>query len=269
MFLLVTLAGADAAAEEDVLPPQIVHEPCTTYEQGRVFVVEALFYDDSALFGPKLVYRTKKFKRWRGIPFEKSGDGETFAATIKARGLKGTLEYFIEIYDENGNGPTRYGSKEMPVRIFPADGPSECDQTGQASGAAGSSDGTAAQGDDAGQPGRKAGRTSKSGHADTSTDVTAGPGDEPPSPDSAANWASRPPSAAPSGCSVADPPAYCSPLLWILVGAGVVVATSGSVLAWCFAGGPCKGEGPGEPVPDRMVVEVGTADFNSAFGLSF
>ncbi len=277
LFLLASFTPGDAAAD-DMLPPQIVHEPCDTYRKGRAFVVEALFYDDSPIFDPKVVYRTRKAKEWRSASFEKTADGSVFTATIKARELKGTLEYFIETFDENGNGPARYGSPEAPVRVFPADNPSRCFQTGRPAPAmvtsAGSSEAAAADGVGKKKK-RKKGRAASESDPTSSTAEPAGGGAAAAAAMPQSNWdgAFREPAPPPplGRCELEDPPLYCSALLWTLVGVGVAAVTTGGVVGWCFAAGPCESAGGGtDPlVPDRVTVEVGATDLNGVYGLSF
>jgi hypothetical protein len=130
LALAVVLALPSYARAEDLLPPQIIHEPCDYYQKGQPFTVRAQFFDDSALFDPKVVYRNAKGGDWRTVAFRK-GDDIDFVAVIKVKDLRGPLEYFIETFDENGNGPARYGTPEAPVRVLPSDDAPDCQQTGE------------------------------------------------------------------------------------------------------------------------------------------
>ncbi|MBI3178884.1 MAG: hypothetical protein HYZ27_04445, partial [Deltaproteobacteria bacterium] len=42
--------------------------------------------------------------------------------------LRGSLEYFIETFDEHGNGPARLGSPEAPLRMRPTTEEYSCEQ---------------------------------------------------------------------------------------------------------------------------------------------
>lgn len=109
-----------AAAADDLLPPAIIHEPCEFYQKKKKVEIIARFRDESAIFDPKVIFRSRS-RRWTSVPFKKvRGSDDIYKTTIKSRQLKGLLEYFIEVFDENGNGPARYGSQEAPVRIEPS-----------------------------------------------------------------------------------------------------------------------------------------------------
>ena len=110
----VTLSVMPALAG-DAEPPQIVHEPCEQYQKGVSYDVVARFYDESPIFDPKVVFRRGKGK-WKNRSFKRQDDSDNFVATIPAKFLKkGRLQYFIEVFDENGNGPARFGSTDAPV----------------------------------------------------------------------------------------------------------------------------------------------------------
>ncbi|MEE8410274.1 MAG: hypothetical protein V3T05_11755 [Myxococcota bacterium] len=166
----------------DTLMPSIIHEACAEYEKGQAFEVLARFEDESKLFDPKVLYRTRSDSHWKPAPLTKKAGTEIFSAVIKAKGLKGTLEYFIEVFDEYGNGPARMGSPETPIRVQPSKSPEPCVQIPQQTTmiiTAGSAPGAG-------------------------MDLTATTGGAPPSP--------------PSTCERENPPLYCSGLLWAVIG---------------------------------------------------
>jgi hypothetical protein len=124
--MLLILSSGVALADE--APPQIVHEPCETFQKGVAYEVVARFYDESPIFDPKVVFRKGKGK-WQNRPFKRQGDNNNFVAVIPARFLKkGSIEYFIEAFDENGNGPARYGSTDAPVLLNRSAEASTCQQ---------------------------------------------------------------------------------------------------------------------------------------------
>ena len=88
-----------------------------TFEKGQSFDVLARFEDESQLFDPKVIYRTRSDSHWKHAAFTKSAGTEDFRANIKARELRGPLEYFIEVFDEYGNGPARMGSPDAPILV--------------------------------------------------------------------------------------------------------------------------------------------------------
>lgn len=234
LALVVILANSPALAAEDLLPPQIIHEPCEFYKRGQSFTIRAQFYDDSPLFDPKVVFRTQKVTEFRTIPFVK-GKGSDFEAVIKAKDLRGTLEYFLETFDENGNGPARYGGPDAPVRVLPAADPPECVQTGDAFSPLKSVDASSPS-DPSGEEGV------------TSTKATEG-----------SQVVTPPVPPAKQGCEADDAPAYCSPLLWTLVGIGVLGAAAGVSVGIWYA----TQTSGSLPPPDRVSITISAGDVTS------
>ncbi len=111
--LFLTLPVTPARAAEDTQPPVIAVTPCETFQKDRPFSIAARFGDASALFDPKLVYHFAGERVWKHVVFKQ--DGELWRATIPQKELTGALEYFVEVFDENGNGPSRVGSPEAPL----------------------------------------------------------------------------------------------------------------------------------------------------------
>jgi hypothetical protein len=128
VFTLLLWVAARPAYAADTAMPRIVHEACSEYEKGRPFNIVARFEDESKLFDPKVMYRTRFGSRWKSVPLEKVPASESFQATIEANDLRGPLEYFIEVFDEYGNGPARMGSPETPIRVVAARRPERCEQ---------------------------------------------------------------------------------------------------------------------------------------------
>ena len=128
LYVLVILWSSSAFARDDLNPPQIVHEGCEFYQSGQDYIVQARFYDESAIFDPKLIYRQAGSARWENLMFHKLEGTENFEAKIEAKMLKGKLEYFIEVFDEYGNGPARLGSPEAPLGVKPSSKAPDCEQ---------------------------------------------------------------------------------------------------------------------------------------------
>jgi hypothetical protein len=217
--LALVLGVRLAAAAEDVLPPSIVHEACEQYKKGQSFEIRARFLDDSAIFDPKVIYRSGS-EFWKNAPFVREVGTEDFKALIRVKDLKGPLEYFIEVFDENGNGPARYGSPDAPVKVMPAIEPAECQQIGKVERTA-------------------AVRPSSSGAGGAATigaePATAGAGSTGTTAGAAGSQQTalirQPPPPPPQGtCDRADRPIYCSPWLW--GAAGAVVLGGGGVVAY-------------------------------------
>ncbi len=110
---------APSARAEDTQPPEITHTPVTHAEAGHAIKVTAKITDASKFF-PQVFYK------WDGAAaFEKPLDMKPakskkakhmYEATIPSKGTA-SLEYYIEAYDEFGNGPARSGSPEAPNKV--------------------------------------------------------------------------------------------------------------------------------------------------------
>lgn len=128
---LMAVLSSASAARADTTPPKIVFEPCHEFQRARPLHIYAAFEDESPLFEPKLFYRAraepsgKGAGTWKSVPFGVE-TGALWKATIPARDLQGTLEYFVETFDENGNGPARAGSPEAPFEARAARQAAEC-----------------------------------------------------------------------------------------------------------------------------------------------
>ena len=189
-------AGVDNEA------PRIVHEPCEEYEVGSPFEVWARFYDDSAIFDPKVHFRIVAQPKlrskipWQSKPFVKDIASQSFRANLEFEKSQGRLEYFIEVFDENGNGPALFGTATAPIIVKGVSRKVECVQVPQVSGVI--------------RP------TQSSPEADQTSPQTK------PAPAPANNRQSAivqpPPAPPPATCAQKDAPFYCSPIVWISAG---------------------------------------------------
>src|SRR5919204_5214274 len=113
---VILLCGASARAD-DTSPPVISHSPISRGERGKPTTLTARITDESKIF-PQVFFR-----------FGSSGNYEKPLDMKAVRGQKGqwtatlppppgnTIEYYIEAYDEFGNGPARAGDADKPFRI--------------------------------------------------------------------------------------------------------------------------------------------------------
>jgi hypothetical protein len=199
--LLVAVAVARPALAADTSMPQIVHEPCSEFERGKAFSIMARFEDESSLFEPKVIYRAKAGARWKSVALEKVSGSETFQATISVADLRGSLDYFIEVFDEYGNGPARMGDPETPIRLVGTRRPDPCVQV----------------------PAPLDPVMTTAG-SDAAAGIPAGPV-------TATSGGLPPP--APGTCDRDDRPLYCEPWLWGAVGA-VALAGAGAAAYFLF-----------------------------------
>ena len=122
-ILIVTLglgpAGPALAADTDA--PAIEHVEAASTPRGEPFVVRASIRDPSGVFDPSLLYRfqgQESFQRVQLVAVP--GEADVFVATIPSALLTAStpaLEYFIEAYDNEGNGPATKGSAENPIVV--------------------------------------------------------------------------------------------------------------------------------------------------------
>lgn len=125
--LLAGLAGlvlAAPASAADTEPPVITHVPVAHAPEGDALAVRARIEDASEIFAPSVYVRPVGAKDYDNIAMRKVLDA--YEAIIPAEQVDGDLEYFIEAFDELGNGPAREGSPDKPLRVEvydPAKGP--------------------------------------------------------------------------------------------------------------------------------------------------
>ena len=138
-LLLILGHGAPGFGAVDTEAPRIVHEPCEEFQGGTPFEIWARFYDDSPIFDPKVHYRfVLKPKRrnkvpWLSVSFTKDGPSQSFVAKLESGKQKARLEYFIEVFDENGNGPALFGTADAPIIVKSVNRAVECVQVPEVS----------------------------------------------------------------------------------------------------------------------------------------
>ena len=113
----VLLLGGAAARADDTSPPVISHAPVSRGEKGKQTPLFARVTDESKIF-PQVFFRF--------------GPASAYERPIDMKPVKGqrnqwganlppppgnVIEYYIEAYDEFGNGPARAGEPDRPFRI--------------------------------------------------------------------------------------------------------------------------------------------------------
>jgi hypothetical protein len=181
--------------------PTIVHEACPEFAKGKPFIVQARFEDESQLYDPQVVYRLGPSSRWKQVLFAKEAGSEDFTATIEVGDLIGAIEYYVQVFDEHGNGPARMGSADAPIEVQPARDPVPCRQI----------------------PQERAVTVTESSTSPSVAGATAGL--QPPPGGEADAWTAEPPPL-PGRCDGEDRPLYCEAWLWVAAG-GVLLASAG------------------------------------------
>lgn len=106
--------------EKDTTPPVIVHEPVVEAVVGQPTTFTATITDASGVFAPMLSYREE------GAASHSSEDlVEADGAYSVTLTLRPPFEYWIEAYDELGNGPGRSGDPRTPHKVRDATPPPE------------------------------------------------------------------------------------------------------------------------------------------------
>jgi hypothetical protein len=119
-LLLVGLAPALVsipahAQVADTKPPVIHHTPITSATNGDTVSITAQIIDESEVFGATLWYRTVGSSTYTSVELTRKGD--LWGAAIP---INQDTQYWLEAYDEFGNGPTRAGTPEKPFVIHAA-----------------------------------------------------------------------------------------------------------------------------------------------------
>lgn len=109
------LAAAKGKKTVDTLPPVITHVPIPEAPAGAALPVSATIIDDSEVFEPTLYYRQSGTRKYMTHSMLKAG--VIYSATIPEAVMQADVEYFIEAYDANGNGPSLFGSNNAPHRV--------------------------------------------------------------------------------------------------------------------------------------------------------
>ncbi len=112
----------------DTTPPRITHTPPPNVPPGQPLTIEAVIEDPSGVFDPTLYYRTSAEGKFTPLGMH-PGEGAKFVAIVPP--LKGgELQYYVEAYDNQGNGPARTGTPTYPHRAR-VGGPAVAGTTGE------------------------------------------------------------------------------------------------------------------------------------------
>ncbi|HEX4381716.1 MAG TPA: hypothetical protein VH083_02160 [Myxococcales bacterium] len=102
-------------------PPVLNHTPVSKAPRGRPLTIVAHAVDPSGIFGPVLYVRKKGLGSTEFIPLRmtpvRATPGDYSVELAPAITSVEALEYYVEVYDNAGNGPVRSGSPEAPLTI--------------------------------------------------------------------------------------------------------------------------------------------------------
>lgn len=111
--LLLVLAAASAA--DDVDAPTMQHEPVSSATRQTELKISAEINDPSGVFGAMVLWRLVTEATYTSIDMKEESPGK-YVAAIAASKVTAPIEYYVEAFDSNGNGPTRAGTPEAPLR---------------------------------------------------------------------------------------------------------------------------------------------------------
>lgn len=130
LLILTTLALSPtslAASVTDNTAPVITHAPPLSCpgvgaSVSPPCVVEAVIVDASGVFDPTLLVRLRGVSAYERVPMKAVDDKvDTFGATVPAAmAFAGDVEYLIEAFDLQGNGPARAGDEAAPLVLTKA-----------------------------------------------------------------------------------------------------------------------------------------------------
>ncbi len=120
-------AAAPAAPIQrvDADPPIVSCLPPESVQPGKVRIGFSI-RDESSLFGVVLHWRLQGETAYRDVELPSSGPG--FVAELDD--VTGPFEFWIEAYDEFGNGPASFAGKDSPARVQVASAEPELASTG-------------------------------------------------------------------------------------------------------------------------------------------
>ena len=116
LLLAASLSLSGLARGQEALAPTITHTPVATAQPGQPLTLTAMIHSSNGVFQPVLDFRRAGDSAWTKVPLLGSG-GDVYAATIPGANLSGDIEYYLEAYDNDGNGPARAGSPDAPFHV--------------------------------------------------------------------------------------------------------------------------------------------------------
>lgn len=101
------------------LGPTIEHVPLERAEPAKALRLEARVtsLSGTGLFGPFVYLRTSESPEYARLPM-RALEADGFELVLPAPKLP--FEYYLEVFDADGRGPSRVGSPEAPLRVLPA-----------------------------------------------------------------------------------------------------------------------------------------------------
>src|SRR5437016_1259770 len=97
-------------------PPAITHAALTQALKGKPVEINARLVGDTGVQGAAVMFRHAGDKDYKTLPMGNIG-GDDYTATIPAAMTTSDLEYYVEAFDQYGNGPARSGAPNVPYAL--------------------------------------------------------------------------------------------------------------------------------------------------------
>jgi hypothetical protein len=98
------------------VPPAITHAALTQALKGKPLELNARLVGESGVHGAAVMFRRSGEKDYKALPMGNIG-GDDYTATIPASMTTSDLEYYVEAFDQYGNGPARSGAPNVPYAV--------------------------------------------------------------------------------------------------------------------------------------------------------
>lgn len=112
---LVVASSPVRAAPADNEPPEITPGHLEVPDPGKPLVVECDIADPSGVFDPLVYWRPEGSKEFSRSSLKRTSGTHYRAEIVLPPNVK-AVEYLLEAYDENGNGPARVGTQALPLK---------------------------------------------------------------------------------------------------------------------------------------------------------
>ncbi|MBK8011184.1 MAG: hypothetical protein IPK13_07525 [Deltaproteobacteria bacterium] len=148
VLVLAAFARVAWAGSGDGQPPVITDSPVGNATLGTSVTIRATIEDQDGVFAPSVYVRSAGSTQYLNIPMHRVGplpssastssrssastsasasasgqaaESGVFEATIPGEVVVGDLEYFVEAFDVEGNGPSQRGTPQAPLLIEVSD----------------------------------------------------------------------------------------------------------------------------------------------------
>jgi hypothetical protein len=98
------------------VPPAITHAALTQALKGKPVEINARLVGETGVQGAVVMFRHAGEKEYKALPMGNIG-GDDYTATIPAAMTNSDLEYYVEAFDQYGNGPARSGAPNVPYAL--------------------------------------------------------------------------------------------------------------------------------------------------------